>query len=234
MKIKRFIITGLILSLLGGGIAVCASLRKDFELRKALNDPTLEEKRMDLKHLTSIEYHGQADDILIQKAETDSMTYYEGTHCSYQIEYNEALGKLVVEQQWEPQFILQANGINPLVITVSEELLLNLELHLNVGKITVKDLNILDLSCSVNAGDIEVKDTTIAAMEGSVNTGDIRYSGLLLKSCNLAVDVGYIELKLENHEMLCSINNHEDGLIWIDYKIHVGTAAITFKEEGHN
>lgn len=234
MKIKKFIIAGLILSILGGGIAVSASLRKDFALRKAFSDPTLEEKTMDFKKLSSIEYRGSTDDIVIQKAETDSMTYYEGTHCSYQIEYDELLGKLVIDQQWESQFLFQTNGINPLVISVSEGLLLDLDIHLNVGKVTLEELNTLQLSCSVDVGDVELKNSTVATMTTSVNTGDIRFNGLLIKSCDLSVNVGYIELLLENHEKLCSINNHEEGLVWIDYTIHVGSSSIKFNEEGHN
>ncbi len=251
MKIKGFIISGILLCCIGGGLTIYATTRDDFDLQNAYVDPTLEERQRDLGTISSIHYEGSVEQLIIQTGEEASMSYFEGKHTTYEITEDELTKELTIIQKrdgfWN-QFG-GGNGVNrPMIITISNSLA-DMSIQLSAGTIEIKNVTTVSSSIDldagtilkenvneatsetiVNAGEIVVHDSTCGKAELHLNAGDIRFSGLILSSLDAKVNCGHIELKLENTRNLCKINGNGDGLIVINYDVDAGTSRVDFKE----
>lgn len=229
MKIKRFLITGLILSVLGGGIAACASMRKDFELEKVFEDPTLEEKKLSLDKVTTIHFEGPVEYLVLKEAEESKVTYYEGKNRQYQLEYHQDTGVLEVAVSYQKKYFVDAVNHQPFTIELANTLE-EANIDISTGKVTIENIEIRQLTCNINVGDMEIKNTNLGIFEGVVHTGDIRYSGRIQQSLDAQVNCGYIELNLENTASECTINQTLEQYIPIYYHTNVGDSQINFKE----
>ncbi|MDE7106410.1 MAG: hypothetical protein K2O22_04510, partial [Anaeroplasmataceae bacterium] len=90
MKIKGFIITGLILTLLGAGVTAVASTQMDFKngFTGVFADPNLEEFEENFGDIKKINYDGTDDNIEIIFSEGENtFTYYESDTLTYDITY---------------------------------------------------------------------------------------------------------------------------------------------------
>ncbi|MDE5566410.1 MAG: DUF4097 domain-containing protein, partial [Anaeroplasmataceae bacterium] len=192
MKIKGFIVLGLVLSILGAGITACATLRKDFKWENVWKDPELEEKELELKNVKSIEYHGSADYLVIHEAESSSIKYSEGKYLTYDISYDEETGSIKIEQKFSNHPFWDITGGSGIYINLSKDMSFDLDLSLSTGKITLKDLDVSKLSCHINCGDLEMSNVNVKDGSIKVNTGDIRYSGLVEASLKAKVNCGYV------------------------------------------
>lgn len=221
---------GLVLSILGGGIAACATIRKDFAWDILWKDPELEEKELELKKVSSIEYHGSADYVIISEAESSSIKYSEGKYLTYDISYDEETGALKIEQKFNHHTFWNITGGNGVYIYLSKENHPDLDLSLSTGQITIRDLEVLNISCLINCGDLEVSKIEVNKGSLEVNTGDIRFSGLVGESLSAKVNCGHIGLDLENKRSECTTDQKVDGLVFIDAQSDVGSKDIKFKD----
>lgn len=251
MKIKGFIISGILLCCIGGGLTIYATTREDFDYKNAYVDPTLEERQKDLGIVSSIHYEGSVEQLIIQTGEEASISYFEGKHTTYEITEDEATKGLTIIQKrdsfWH-QFGGGTGANKPMVITIPNPLA-DMYIELAAGTITIKNIttasssidldagsvlkenvNEVTSTTKVNAGDIVVKDSTCGDAKLDVAAGDIQFSGLVLSSLDAKVNCGFIELNLENIRDLCKINGEGNGLITINYDVDAGDSKVSFKE----
>lgn len=230
MKIKGFIVLGLVLSILGGGIAACATIRKDFAWDAIWKDPELEEKELELKKVSRIEYHGSTDYVIISEDESSSLKYSEGKYLFYDISYDEETGILKIEQKFNHHTFWNFTGGAGVYINLSKENHPDLDLSLSTGQITIKNLEISNISCHISCGDLEMSNVDVDKGSLKVNTGDIRFSGLVVDSLRAKVNCGHIGMDLENKRSECTTDQKIDGYVFIDADSDVGSKDIKFKD----
>lgn len=235
MKIKGLLFSGIVLTLLGAGICVFATTRDDFDIKETYLDPTIEEKNMTFQEIEKITYEGDADYVIFKKSEdnTNSVTYYEGKHLAYSVEYNEETKEFKIHQDYSTIFLnlgFLSKGQKPVVFELATDLE-TLNFNLAAGKLTIENLTLQNANLDVNAGDIEIKSSSIENLKADINAGDFRFSGEVLTSANIEIDAGYLQMDLDSPRQAYSINGTGTGEISITYDIHVGSTKFNYKEE---
>ena len=235
MKIKGLLFSGIVLTLIGAGICVFATTRDDFDIKDTYLDPTIEEKQVTFSQIDKITYEGDADYVIFKKSEdeTSSVTYYEGKHLAYSVEYNEETKEFTIRQDYSTVFLnlgFLSKGQKPVVFSLATDLD-TLNFDLAAGKLTIEDLKVQHAKLDVNAGDIEIKSANIDVLHADINAGDFRFSGNILTSAAIEIDAGYIQMDLDSPNQFYTINGSGTGDISITYTIHVGSSKFNFKEE---
>ena len=214
MKIKRFIITGILLSLIGAGICTIAATRDDFDIHNMYVDPTIEEKRIELQEIEKITYDGTADYVIVKQTEdVNSLVYYEGKHLSYAIEYHEEDKELIIRQEYTSSFFnfsALSKGNKPVILNINGPLD-SLDFHLNAGKLSTENL-------TIKKGSIEL------------NAGDIRFQGDILTQAIISINAGYLKMNLDRSSNTYKINGKGSGEVLIIYNIDAGSSSFKYKE----
>ncbi len=233
MKIKRFIITGILLSLIGAGICTIAATRDDFDIHNMYVDPTIEEKRIELQEIEKITYDGTADYVIVKQTEdVNSLVYYEGKHLSYAIEYHEEDKELIIRQEYTSSFFnfsALSKGNKPVILNINGPLD-SLDFHLNAGKLSTENLTIKKGSIELNAGDIELNNSKIDVLDLEINAGDIRFQGDILTQAIISINAGYLKMNLDRSSNTYKINGKGSGEVLIIYNIDAGSSSFKYKE----
>ncbi|MDE5714562.1 MAG: hypothetical protein K2I42_00340, partial [Anaeroplasmataceae bacterium] len=103
MKIRGFIIVGILLCIASAGLCGFAATRDDFVLEEVYTDPNLERKEYELEEIHAISFKGAAEDLEIIYTEDQSkIIYYDGKYKNYNIQVES--GVLTINQEYKNHF----------------------------------------------------------------------------------------------------------------------------------
>ncbi|MDE5547279.1 MAG: DUF4097 domain-containing protein, partial [Anaeroplasmataceae bacterium] len=253
MKIKGFIITGIILTILGVGATAVASTQMDFKegYPGLFADPNLEKKEETFGEIKKISYDGTDENIDIIYGEGENIfTYYESDTLTYDISYDEELKELSIIQKHSFTFFnFSLSKKATLSINSSLD---ELQMKASAGNVGIKDLTIINANLDVSAGNLKIEKSNISTLElesdaGNVNLYDLTVdsSKLDVKAGNLIVhnsiftnsiihgNAGNIDLKSTTFESLEAKLNagnltfNGDILIQAEFKVDAGNLKLT-------
>ena len=191
MKIRGFIIVGVLLCLAGIGICSFAATRDDFVLEEVYTDPSLEKKEYIIQNLDEITYSGSAEDLEIVYTEEESkIIYYEGKYKQYKITEEE--GNLVISQDNKNHFFNFAFfnfGSSKCTIYVNQDLK-ELNITMNAGQMILTDLNVQSVFVDINAGNSVVNHCTFELFKADVDAGNMKVKNTIVKDMNIDFSAG--------------------------------------------
>lgn len=193
MKIKGFLVTGIILCVLGIGATAVASTQIDFneEFDGLFTDPSLEEKEESFGEIVKVHYDGAEENLDIIYAEGENtFTYYEGKSVSYEIRYDEDLKELFINQNRSFSFFSISFGRKKAVLSINSSLE-EIEIDAAAGNVGIKNMTISRARLDVNAGNLKIENSRISALDIVSDAGNVRIN-------QLSTDTGIIEVKAGN------------------------------------
>lgn len=247
MKIKGFVIAGVLLLAVGGGVAVYAANRSDFNVDNVFLDANFEEKNKEFGEIVDVEFEGMASKFILSTTEeTNKLSYSESTNFHYDIVYDELTKKLTIKQKIDQQTMNIRKTVAHLYLNHD---LVNLAVNLKVGEVSIENVNFTNLDINVNAGSVEL--TKVVTTTGSIEvncgdidinatsdviklktyTGSIEYSGFINSLLNVEISCGQGEINLYQDRSVYKINGVGDGSIDINYSVNVGKVDLDFGTE---
>ncbi len=249
MKIRRWIGTGILITLLGTGITVIASTQLDFneEIKKTFMDPTLEEKSLELEEVKKIYFSGSAETLKICYTEDQNLFhYYEGKHMTYDIDYNKEEQTLRVVQNYKVHFgfslidtsvLYIHNALDELVLDVNAANVCldkinisNLDIKVSAGNLELNQVTASTSTLEANAGNIKMKDTIFDTVAMKLNAGNLTFQGDILQTGRIQADLGNMTLHLNREEEAYTINGLGNGKTSITYDVSLGNQTILYKK----
>ena len=243
MKIKGFVIAGIIFVILGIGLCIFAASLEGFKI-----DSTYEQKNLEIGEVNSIRYDGSQDNLIIVPASDDKthLNYYENNLYKYDINYNELTKELVIIQKGHHFFSIgnQNNNFKIEVYGLVNNLdidtnagnievkyldISNINIDLDAGNITLKNMNINKLYCNIDAGSFDSTNINSSTVNIDLDAGNILYDGKILTSFIGDIDVGDCILKLSQNSDEFIINDIGNGTIVINYDLDLGDFDIIYK-----
>lgn len=210
MKIKGFIITGIILTLLGAGVTAVASTQIDFKngFTGVFADPNLEEKEETFGEIQKIIYDGTDDNIEIIYSESENtFTYYESDTLTYDVSYDEALKELTIVQKHAVTFFTFSFG-KKATLTINSSLD-ELQMKASAGNVGIKDLTIAKMNVDISAGNLKIEHSNITTLELESSAGNVNLHDLSIDSSKLEIKAG--NLKIEDSKLANSIIHGNAG-----------------------
>ncbi|MCM1131505.1 MAG: DUF4097 domain-containing protein [Roseburia sp.] len=210
MKIKGFIITGIILTVLGVGATAVASTQMDFDegYTSLFADPNLEEKMETFGEIKKISYNGKDESLdIVYSEQTNTFTYYESDALTYDISYDETLKELTIVQHHSFTLFSFSTGKKAtLAISSSLE---EVDLDVSAGNIGIKDLTIDKIDLDVSAGNLKIENSILSILELESDAGNVNLYDLSIDSSVFDVKAG--NLKIENSKITRSIIHSNVG-----------------------
>lgn len=203
MKVKGFIITGIILSILGIGITAVASTQINFdeEFHGIFTDPNLEEKKQSFGDIETIVYHGTDENLDIVYGEGENtFTYYESESLTYEIGYNEEKKELEIIQKHTFTFF-NFSFLNKKATLFINSSLDSVEINATAGNIGIKNLTIDNANIDVNAGNLKLENTTFSSLIVKSDAGNVNAN-------QLTTDIGNFDVKAGNLKLVDSNIKH--------------------------
>lgn len=257
MKIKGFIISGVILAVIGGGAMAYSTRISDFDFDKLKFNVTMEEQAYTITdEITSLEYNGVAEKLFVYKSET-SEAKIEGYKSDYMdFSYSIENGKLTIDQKYEDKwydFFFKFNGWNykapefkvylpekeydliDLDISASS-LELNdlntkaLKLNCTAGNITINSSSIGTLDASIKAGNLEISDSKASIADLKITAGNIDFVGDITAKGIFSTTAGNIEISLPQSSGFYKVNGAGEGNVEIYTNSTAGHININYKE----
>ncbi|MDE6241445.1 MAG: DUF4097 domain-containing protein [Anaeroplasmataceae bacterium] len=210
MKIKGFIITGIILTILGVGATAVASTQMDFKegYPGLFADPNLEKKEETFGEIKKISYDGTDENIDIIYGEGENIfTYYESDTLTYDISYDEELKELSIIQKHSFTFFnFSLSKKATLSINSSLD---ELQMKAAAGNVGIKDLTITKADVDVSAGNLKIENSSISALDLESDAGNVNLYDLTVDSSVFGVKAG--NLKIENSKITSSVIHSNAG-----------------------
>lgn len=210
MKIKGFIITGIILTILGVGATAVASTQMDFKegYPGVFADPNLEEKIETFGEIKKISYDGKDDNIEIIFSEGENtFTYYESETLTYDVSYDEQLKELTIVQSHSFTFFTFSLG-KKATLTINSTLE-KLQMKAAAGNVGIKDLTITKADIDVSAGNLKIENSSISTLDLESDAGNVNLYDLTVDSSVFGVKAG--NLKIENSKITSSVIHSNAG-----------------------
>ncbi|MDE6655474.1 MAG: DUF4097 domain-containing protein [Anaeroplasmataceae bacterium] len=202
MKIKGFIITGIILTILGVGATAIASTQLDFQegFAGVFADPNLEKKEETFGEIHKIVYDGKDENIdIIYSEGENTFTYYESDTLTYDISYDEELKELTIHQNHMFTFF-NFSFINKKATLTVNSSLEELQMKAAAGNIGIKDLEIQKANVDVSAGNLKIENSIIPILDLESAAGNVNLHDLTVDSSKLDVKAG--NLKIEDSKIV--------------------------------
>ena len=224
MKIKGFLIAGIIFAILGIGLCIFAASLEGFKINS-----TYEQKKLEIGEVNSIRYEGSQDNLIIVPASDDKthLNYYENNLYKYDINYNELTKELVITQKGHHFFSIGNQNKNFKIEVYG--LVNNLDIDTSAGNIEVKYLDISNVNIDLDAGNITLENMNINKLCCNIDAGNFVYDGKILTSFIGDIDVGDCILKLSQISDEFVINDIGNGTIVINYDLDFGDFDIIYK-----
>ncbi|MDE5855927.1 MAG: DUF4097 domain-containing protein, partial [Anaeroplasmataceae bacterium] len=210
MKIKGFIITGIILTILGVGATAVASTQMDFKdgYTGLFADPNLEEKMETFGEIQKISYDGKDDNIEIIFSEGENtFTYYESETLTYDVSYDEESKELTIVQSHSFTFFTFSLG-KKATLTINSSLE-ELQMKAAAGNVGIKDLTITKADVDVSAGNLKIENSSILSLDLESDAGNVNLYDLAVDSSVFGVKAG--NLKIENSKITSSVIHSNAG-----------------------
>lgn len=210
MKIKGFIITGIILTILGVGATAVASTQMDFKegYTGLFADPNLEEKVETFGEIQKISYDGKDANIEIIFSEGENtFTYYESETLTYDISYDEELKELTIVQNHSFTFFTFSLG-KKATLTINSSLE-ELQMKASAGNVGIMDLTIAKVDIDVSAGNLKIENSSILSLDLESDAGNVNLYDLTVDSSVFGVRAG--NLKIENSKITSSVIHSNAG-----------------------
>ncbi|MDE7213682.1 MAG: DUF4097 domain-containing protein, partial [Anaeroplasmataceae bacterium] len=197
MKIKGFIISGIILSILGIGITAVASTQIDFdnEFVGAFDDPNLEQKEQTFGEITRVIYDASTEGIEIVYGEGDNtLTYWESKRITYEITYDEDTKTLSIEQDYKFSFF------NFSIRNTKARLLLNsnleeVEIDSSAGSVSIRGMTIGKADIEVSAGSVKLEDSSISNLKIDSSAGSVSLQDTTVDTSHFELSAGSLSMK---------------------------------------
>lgn len=257
MKIKGFIISGVLLAAIGGGAMAYSTTISDFDFEKMKFNVTMEEQSYTIKdEITSLKYNGIAEKLFVYKSET-SEVMLEGYKSDYMdFTYSIEDGKLTINQKYVDKwydFFFKFNGWNykspefklylpekeynliDLDISASSLELNNLntkalKLNCKAGNVVIDSSSIGTLDASITAGNLEISDSKASIADLKIIAGNIDFIGEITTKGDFSTTAGNIEVTLPQSADFYKVNGVGSGEVEIVTTSNAGSIKLNFKE----
>lgn len=252
MKIRGFIVTGVLFAAVGAGITGYAASRDDFNYEEIQNvNVELEEKSYSAAEVDRIYLSASADSFKIIETDTDEIkiTGKKTNYMSYTYTLEDK--ELTIQQEYEEKWYfrifpfnlyqLWAEADTSYTIAIPKNAIAELHLEIHAGNIMIEHQELTRMVLDVNAGNVEILDTTIKEADIQVNAGNIKLTALtaeelqlivnagnvnangrIIKSANFEVNAGNIDLELTGTEQDYCVNGKGNGAAVITGNADVG------------
>ncbi|MDE6407512.1 MAG: DUF4097 domain-containing protein [Anaeroplasmataceae bacterium] len=229
MKIKGFVITGIILTILGVGATAVASTQIDFKegYTALFADPNLEEKQETFGEIQKVTYDGSDENIEIVYGEGENtFTYYESETLTYDISYDEELKELTIIQNHSFTFFSFSFG-KKATLTLNSSLE-ELQMEASAGNIGIKDLTITKVKVDVSAGNLKIENSIIPTLDLESDAGNVNLHHVTVDSSIFVVRAGNLKIedskfeKSEIHANAGNVNLKDTTFNVIDAKLNAG------------
>lgn len=207
MKIKGFIITGILLAAAGGGITGYAATREDFNFEELSHtEVELEEKSYSSETISSIFLTVAADNVKIVESDTEEIKIIgkKTEYMQYIYTVDEEAKALTIEQKYEKNWFLKIFSFNPFgwnqelktpyTIFVPKSGLKSMELTVAAGNTEINQQNIDSFSVHLNAGNVEIQNSVFNEINLEVNAGNCSAKNITAASLTAEVNAGNTEI----------------------------------------
>lgn len=208
MKVKGFIITGIVLLILGGGITAVASTRINFkeEFNGVFTDPNLEEKNQNFGQIDRVVYDGTDENIDIIYGDENNFTYYESDSLTYEIDYDEQSKELKIIQNHKFSFF-NFSFLNKKATLSIHSTLDSIDIDAKAGNIGIKDMTIATASLEVNAGNIKIEGSNFTTLQVKSDAGNVNVNHLTIETGNFDIKAGNLKIVESNIKKSTIVSN---------------------------
>ena len=258
MKVRGFVIFGIVALIAGGSIAAYAATREDFELKKySKEDVTINEVTYATTDLSKIYLDVKTDtveilsenreNILIQNKIFDDLSYtinLENNELSI-IENNNS--KWFDFIRFEHLGKLHAFNSIPLVIKVPETLKVfydidvsagtikatninasRIKVHASAGTVKLNNVKAEEANIDVSAGTVKIENAIVNDVTAHVSAGTCIYTGEIKEKGTFDVSAGTINLKFLDAQENYTVNGVGTGSVKITGTKSAGTFTYSF------
>ncbi len=206
MKIKGFIITGVLVLAAGAGITGYAATRDDFNFEEIKdNSVEFEEISYTVDEVNSIYLDAAADNYKIISNDSNEIKILgkKTKHMRYTYTLDETK-KLTILQEYDKKWYFHIFPFNlfgfwsdyntPYTISLPENAIEALDLEVNAGNVVIENQTLKNLILDINAGNVEINNLNTETLDIEVNAGNI-------KALNLTTNTVLVEVNAGNANM---------------------------------
>lgn len=200
MKIKGFIIAGLVSIAVGTGIVVYAATREDFSnvvYDQSYEITNVEYTKEETDKITSISFKAFSDGLVIVPSDTEQIKMDVKSTKWYDYDYSidEGTHTLVINQKkiskkHEP--LISLGSKKHFTIYLPKKL--DLTADINAGGLVANDVGFKKANLTVDAGGVELINSSIDELYADVDAGGLEGDNVGFKKANLKIDAGGVEL----------------------------------------
>ena len=202
MKIRGFIITGVILLAAGAGITGYAATREDFNKDMFTGGVTFSEisyNGEDSGKVENVKFNASADYINIVKSDTNEikMNVKESAFYSYTYQINEETNTLEINQvkkeEWPFLIAFSFWNEEPFVLELPNTVAL--EVELNAGALKINDLDLNDVKLHMNAGATKLDNVVAKNVNLDIDAGAASFENVTFDDLTVKLNAGALEFK---------------------------------------
>lgn len=207
MKIRGFIIAGILLSAVGGGLTGYAATREDFNFEELSHaEVELEEISYSTEEISSIFLTAAADNVKIVESDTEEIRIIgkKAEYMQYIYTLDEPTKSLTIEQEYEKNWFFRIFSFNPFwwnqelktpyTIFIPKTGLKSMELTVNAGNAEIEQQNIERFSAHLNAGNLVIRNSSFIEIGLEVNAGNCSAENIATATLTAKVNAGNAEI----------------------------------------
>lgn len=204
---KKFIITGIVILIIGLGVFTCGFAMSGWNIYEMETQSQFEEKTYTSNpNITEIQIEDKNTPVVLRKSSDDKVhiTYYENDKTKYNISEN---GVLIIKKidnyQWYDYIFKISFQINTLIVEVPESFKGDITANTSNSKINVENLEVNNLTAITSNGSIELSSLKVNEnVEAHTSNGAI--------DIQKTTAAGNLNLNTSNSHIICKETNSAD------------------------
>ena len=170
MKLKGFIITGLLLIVAGFIVSIVGFSNEEFDLGNIGFAPTIETYQYNVDEIDTIIYDSDVDELEIRPAAGNQIQII--TKCVNGFGYTINIeGKSLVIEQFSDSIF--ANDSCEVIIEIPQNALVNLDIEIDTGEVEIKNVKASNVSVLLDIGNVDITSVSFSNLNVEVDVGDI-------------------------------------------------------------
>lgn len=194
MKIKGFIISGIVLCAIGGGLMVAGATRDDFR------SETIETKELEYENIyDKIVYECKYDNIEVNYGDVSAITIISKFSDSMSYDVTMENSTIYIKQQFQNQFWNNLfagpwyDKVAPFSITIPQDTLIDLSLKISAGNVSIEDMSFKALDMDISAGGVVLSNIKCDSLNVKDSAGTVEVENSVITDMKIKNSCGSVE-----------------------------------------
>lgn len=249
MKLRGFIISGLLLAVMGVLIIVIAVTRSDFKKSVIDSNITTEELVYSASEVQNITFEANVENLIVKQSENGEIKIISKSseYFNYEFNKNDETKTLTIKQNeddsWFRFDLLGLIGKTDVKyeIYLPKGMIKDLNIDIDTGNVVIENQEFDELNVSVDAGNVELKkvnaltgviyadvgnvdidNSVFGTIKAQADVGNVSAHTSVTVYGLFVVDVGNVNVELIGKQGDYNVNGNNQGNISIDIQVDVG------------